>query len=81
MIDIKQNFQPVSILSNLSKSTYCQINDFINNKLSKNIATIVKNIVHNHSKLNLLNMIEKWKGFLNKRNSIVPFFMDYSKAF
>ena len=26
-------------------------------------------------------MIEKWKGFLNKGNNIVPFFMDHSKAF
>ena len=42
MIDIKQSFQPVSILLNLSKSTYCQINDFINNKLSKNIAIYCK---------------------------------------
>lgn len=42
MIDIKKNFQPVSILSNLSKSTYSQINDFINSKLSKNIATYRK---------------------------------------
>ena len=42
---------------------------------------IVKNIVHNNSKLKLPNMIEKWKGFLNKGNNIVPFFMDHSKAF
>ena len=42
MIDIKQNFQPVSILSNVCKITYCQINDFITNKLLKNVATYRK---------------------------------------
>ena len=78
----KQNYRPVSTLSNLSKVfeklIYPQINTYMSDKLSKYLTWFHKNHNTQHA---LLNMIENWKSGLKKRNKIRSIFMDLSKAF
>ena len=75
----QRNYFPVSTLTNLSKVMekliYSQINTYISDKFSKNLAGFRKN--HNTQHV-LLNMIENWKIDLNKRNKIGTIFMDNS---
>ena len=65
----KQNYRPVSTLSNLSKvfekSIYSQINACMRDKFPKYLTGFHKN--HNSQHV-LLNMMENWKSNLNKGN-------------
>ena len=78
----KQNYRPVSTLSNLSKLfeklIYSQINTYMGDKFSKHLTGFRKNHNTQHA---FLNMIESWKSNLNKGNKIGAIFMDLSKAF
>ena len=78
----KQNYRPVSILSNLSKVfeklIYSQINTYMSDKFSRYLTGFRKNHNTQHA---LLNMIENWKSNLNKRKRIGTIFMDLSKVF
>ena len=78
----KQNYRPVSILSNLSKVSekliYSQIYTCMSDKFSKYLAGSRKN--HNTQRA-LLNMTENWKSNLDKGNKIGAIFMDLSKTF
>ena len=81
-MNYKQNYRPVSTLSNLSKVfeklIYSQINTYMSNKSSKYLTEFRKN--HN-TKHALLNMTENWKSNLNKGNKFGAIFIDLSKAF
>ena len=78
----KQNYCPVSTLSNLSKVfeklIYSQINTFMSGKFCKYLTGFRKNQNTQHA---LLNIIENWNSNLNKENKIRAIFMDLSKAF
>ena len=78
----KQNYRPVSTLSNLSKVfedlVYSQINTYMKVKFFKYLTGFRKN---QNTQYALLNMIENWKSNLNKRNKIRAIFMDLSKDF
>ena len=80
----KQNYHPVSTLSNFStviqKVIYTQINTYMSDKLSKYLTGFRKNHDRQHA---VLNMIENWKSNLNKirRYKIRAIFMDLSMAF
>ena len=78
----KQNYRPVSTLSNISKVfeklIYSQINTYMSYKFSKYLTGFRKNHNTQHA---LLNMIENRKTNLNKGNKIGATFMDLSKAF
>ena len=78
----KQNYRPVSTLSNISKVfeklIYSQINTYMSDKFSKYLTGFRKNHNTQHA---LLNMIENRKTNLNKGNKIGATFMDLSKAF
>ena len=70
----KQNYRPVSILSNLSKVfeklIYSQINTYMSDKFSKYLTGFRKyNTQHA-----LLNMIKNWKSNLNKGNKVGAIF-------
>ena len=81
-MNYKQNYRPVSTLSNLSKVfeklIYSQINIYMSNKSSKYLTEFRRN--HN-TKHALLNMTENWKSNLNKGNKIGAIFIDLSKVF
>ena len=78
----KQNYRPVSTLSNLSKVfeklIYAQINTYMSDKFSKYQTGSRKNHNTQHAPL---NMTENWKSNLNKGNKIGAIFMDLSKSF
>ena len=78
----KENYRPISTLSNLSKVferlIYNQIEKFMENKLSTLLTGFRKNHSTQHA---LLRTIETWKTHLNKGNKIGTIFMDLSKAF
>ena len=78
----KQNYRPVSTLSNLSnvfeKLIYSQINTYMSDKSFKHLTGFRKNHNPQHA---LLNMIENWKSNLNNGNKIGATFTDLSKAF
>ena len=65
----KQNYRPVSTLSNLSKVfeklIYAQINTYMSDKFSKYQTGSRKNHNTQHAPL---NMTENWKSNLNKGN-------------
>ena len=65
----KQNYRPVSTLSNISKVfeklIYSQINTYMSDKFSKYLTLLRKNHNTQHA---LLNMTENWKSNLNKGN-------------
>ena len=78
----KENYRPVSVLSNFSKVfeklLFDQINDHMQRKFSKHLTGFCKN----HSTQNaFLVIIEKWKTILNKKLKDGALFMDLSKAF
>ena len=78
----KENYRPISTLSNLSKVLerlmYDQIDSYMENKLSKLLTGFRKNHSTQHA---LLRTIETWKTHLNKGDKIGAIFMDLSKAF
>ena len=78
----KENYRPVSILPHVSKVferiMYHQINDYMKDKLSKQLTGFRKN----HSTQHCLScMLEIWKKVLDKGGYICAIFMDLSKAF
>ena len=78
----KENYRPVSVLPHVSKVferiMYHQINDYINDKLSKQLTGFRKS----HSAQHCLNcMLEIWKKVLDKGGYICVIFMDLSKVF
>ena len=78
----KENYRPVSILPYVSKVferiMYHQINDYMKDKLSKQLTGFRKN----HSTQHCLScMLEIWKKVLGKGRYICAVFMDLSKAF
>ena len=77
----KENYRPVSLLPHLSKVferiIYKQINEYMENKLSKFITGFRKLHGTQHS---TVTMLEKLKKVLDKKEYICVLFMDLSKA-
>ena len=77
----KENYRPVSLLPHLSKVferiIYKQINEYMENKLSKFITGFRKLHGTQHS---MVSMLEKWRKALDKKEYICVLFMDLSKA-
>ena len=77
----KENYRPVSLLPHISKVfetvIYKQINNFMENKISKCVTGFRKSHGTQHS---LIAMPEKWKKALDKEENISAIFMDLSKA-
>ena len=78
----KENYRPISSLSNFSKIfeklIHSQISQFIESKLSDYLTGFRRN--HN-TQYALLEMIEKWKTFINRGFKVGALMMDLSKAF
>ena len=78
----KENYRPVGVLPHVSKiieRIVCtQIENFMEDKLSKLLTGFRKNHSTQHS---LVNMLEKWKITLDKGRFVCTIFMDFSKAF
>ena len=78
----KENYRPVSVLPHVSKIIervmYTQIENFMEDKLSKLLTGFRKNHSTQHC---LVNMLEKWKNTLDKGGFVCAIFMDLSKAF
>ena len=78
----KENYRPVSVLPHVSKINervmYIQIENFMEDKLSKLLTGFRKNHSTQHC---LVNMLEKWKNTLDKGGFVCAIFMDLSKAF
>ena len=78
----KENHRPVSLLPHISKVfervIYKQINNFMENKISKCVTGFRKSHGTQHS---LIAMLEKWKKALDKEENLSAIFMDISKAF
>ena len=78
----KENYRPVSVLPHVSKIIervmYIQIENFMEDKLSKLLTGFRKNHSTQHC---LVNMLEKWKNTLDKGGFVCAIFMDLSKAF
>ena len=81
-INYKQNYRPVSKLSNASKVfeqlIYSQVETFMSDKFSKYLTRYRKNHNTQHA---LLHVIENWKSNLNKGKRIGAIFMDLPKGF
>ena len=78
----KENYRPVSVLSHVPKVferiMYHQINNYVNDKLSKQLTGFRKN----HSTQHFLScMLEIWREVLDKGGYICETFMDLSKVF
>ena len=78
----KKNYRPVSVLPHVSKVfekiMYHQINDYMNDRLLKQLTGFRKN----HSTKHCLScMLEILKKFLDKKGYICAIFMDLSKVF
>ena len=77
----KQNYRPVSTLSNLSKVfeklIYSQIYTYMSDKFSKYLTGFCNSHNTQHA---LLNLIENWKSNLDTENKIGAVFMDLPKA-
>ena len=77
-----ENYRQVSLLPQISKVfervIYKQINNFIENKISKCVSGFRKSHDTQHS---LKVMLEKWKKPLDKEENISAIFMDLSKDF
>ena len=77
-----ENYRQVSLLPQISKVfervIYKQINNFIENKISKCVSGFRKSQDTQHS---LKVMLEKWKKALDKEENISAIFMDLSKDF
>ena len=78
----KENYRPVSLLPHVSKIfkriLYAQINNSMENKLSKYVTGFRKSHGKQHS---LMIMLEKWKNVLDKGENVCALFMDLPKAF
>ena len=78
----KENYRPISSLSNFSKIfeklIHSQISQFIESKLSDYLTGFRRN--HN-TQYALLEMIEKWKTFINRGFKVGALMMDLSKVF
>ena len=78
----KENHHPISFLPHVSKVfehiLYTQINNHMQNKLSKYVTGFRKSHGTQHS---LLIMFDKWKNVLDKGEYVCVLFMDLSKAF
>ena len=78
----KENYRPVSVLPHVSKIIervmYIQIENFMEDKLSKLLTGFRKNHSTQHY---LVNMLQKWKSTLDKGGFVCAIFMDLSKAF
>ena len=78
----KENYRPVSLLPHLSKVferiIYKQINEYMENKLSKFITGFRKLHGTQHS---MVTMLEKWKKALDNKEYIGVLFIDLSKVF
>ena len=77
-----ENYRPVSVLPHMSKVferiMYHQINDYMKDKLSKQLTGFRKKLSTRH----FLNcMLEIWKKVLDNGGYICAIFMDLSKAF
>ena len=79
---LKGNYRPVSILPALSKISErlmsYQINDYMNDKLSKYLCGFRKGMSAQNC---LLFMIEKWRRCLDRNGKAGVLFTDLSKAF
>ena len=78
----KENYRPISLLPHVSKVferiLYTQINNYMQNKLSKYVTGFRKSHGTQHS---LMIMLEKWKNVLDKGEYVCVLFMDLSKVF
>ena len=78
----KDNYWPISTLSNLTKLfesiIYSQLNDYMENKFSKYLTGFPKN---HSTQSSLLRMIESWKAKLNNGSKVGVIIMNLSKAF
>ena len=78
----KDNYRPISKLSNFAKLfeniINSQLNHYMENKFSKCLTGFRKN--HN-TQNSLLRMIESWKATLNNGSKVGVTIMDLSKAF
>ena len=78
----KENYRPVSVLPHVSKIIervmYIQIENFMEDKLSKLLTGFRKNHSTQHC---LVNMLEKWKNTLDKGGFVCAIFMNLSKVF
>ena len=78
----KENYRPISNLSNISKIferiLHNQISNYMESKFSKHLCGFRKN---NNTQNSLLRMIEYWKKNLDKRYKVGALIMDLSKAF
>ena len=77
----KENYRPVSVLPHVSKIIervmYIQIENFMEDKLSKLLTGFRKNHSTQHC---LVNMLEKWKNTLDKGSFVCAIFVDLSKV-
>ena len=78
----KENYRPVSILPSISKvfekKIYAQIENFMNKHLSQYLCGFRPGYSTQYC---LINMLEKWKNALDKRNFAGALLTDLSKAF
>ena len=78
----KENYRPVSVLPHVSKINervmYIQIENFMEDKLSKLLTGFRKNHSTQHC---LVNMLKKWKNTLDKSGFVWAMFMYLSKTF
>ena len=78
----KQNYRPISLLSYMSKILERIIHNQINDYIEPYFSNLLTGFRKNHNTQNsLLNMIEKWKEFLDKGKYVNVIIMDLSKAF
>ena len=81
-ITSKDNYRPISTLSNFTKLfgsiLFTQLNRYMENKFSKYLTGFRKN--HN-TQNSLLRMTESWKVRLNNGSKVGVIIMDLSKAF
>ena len=76
--DILKKAEVMPVSKVFEKLIYSQINTYMSDKFSKYLTGFCKNHNTQHA---LLNMIENWKGNLNKGNKIGSISIDVSKAF
>ena len=76
--DILKKAEVMPVSKVFEKLIYSQINTYMSDKFSKYLTGFCKNHNTQHA---LLNMIENWKGNLNKGNKIGSISIDLSKAF
>ena len=78
----KENYRPASVLPHVSKNIervmYIQIENVMEDKLSKLLTGFRKNHSTQHC---LVNMLKKWKNTLDKGGFVCAIFIDLSKAF